>query len=146
MDIIERVVALANRAQMAGDFPVGALVIFDGDIIGEGWNQKESHHDPTAHAEVMAIRAAAAHHQSWRLTGATLVSTLEPCPMCLGAALQARIDTVVFLAHDWRWGACGSVMDFSSHAALNHRCHVQMHPNDDVVSMMTQFFKLQGKR
>ena len=109
-------------------------------------NQKETLKDPSAHAELLAVRAAAAAIGDWRLTGATLVSTLEPCPMCLGAILQARIAHVVYLAKDIRWGACGSIMDFSHHSALNHRCTLDYRPNSTVVDLMKQFFKREGKR
>ena len=146
MDPIERAIALAIRASDAHEFPVGAVVHRDGIIIGEGMNQKETLKDPSAHAELLAVRAAATAIGDWRLTGATLVSTLEPCPMCLGAILQARIAHVVYLAKDIRWGACGSIMDFSHHSALNHRCTLDYRPNSTVVDLMKQFFKREGKR
>ena len=139
---IDRVKALAVKASKIDDFPVGAIVVKDGEIIGEGYNQKESLNDPTAHAEVLAIKAAVANVGDWRLSGASLITTLEPCPMCLGAIIHARIETIIYLAKDIRWGACGSVMDFSSHNKLNHRCKVIYEPDDDVVHMMKHFFKL----
>ena len=91
MDPIERAIALAIRASDAHEFPVGAVVHRDGIIIGEGMNQKETLKDPSAHAELLAVRAAAAAIGDWRLTGATLVSTLEPCPMCLGASIKLAL-------------------------------------------------------
>lgn len=146
MDPIERAIALAITANNAHEFPVGAVVHRDGIIIGEGMNQKETLKDPSAHAELLAVRAAADAIGDWRLTEATLVSTLEPCPMCLGAILQARIAHVVYLAKDIRWGACGSIMDFSQHHALNHQCTLEYRPNSTVVGLMKQFFKREGKR
>jgi tRNA(adenine34) deaminase len=143
---IDRAILLAKKARDQGEFPVGAVVYRDEHILGEGFNQKESTKDPSTHAEVMAIRVAAQAVGDWRLTGGTLVTTLEPCPMCLGAALQARIHTIIYLAKDFRWGACGSVMDFSNHAQLNHRCVCHYEPYPDVVSLMTDFFKDIGKR
>ena len=143
---VERAIALAIQASRAHEFPVGAVVQHEGVIIGEGMNQKETLKDPSAHAELLAIRAAAEAIGDWRLTGAILVSTLEPCPMCLGAILQARIAHVVYLAKDIRWGACGSVMDFSQHQALNHQCTLEYRPNSTVVDLMKQFFKQEGKR
>ncbi len=139
---IDRVKALAVKASKIDDFPVGAIVVKDGKIIGEGYNQKESLNDPTAHAEVLAIKAAVSYVGDWRLSGALLITTLEPCPMCLGAIIHARIETIIYLAKDIRWGACGSVMDFSSHDKLNHRCEVVYQPDDEVVHMMKNFFKL----
>ena len=139
---IDRVKALAVKASKIDDFPVGAIVVKDGKIIGEGYNQKESLNDPTAHAEVLAIKAAVSYVGDWRLSGALLITTLEPCPMCLGAIIHARIETIIYLAKDIRWGACGSVMDFSSHDKLNHRCEVVYQPDDEVVHMMKDFFKL----
>ncbi len=143
---MQRAIALAKTAAAQNEFPVGAVVVDAGHIIGEGFNQKEQQSDPTAHAEMGALRQAAAVKSTWRLTGCTLITTLEPCPMCLGAILQARIDTVVYLAKDLRWGACGSIMDFSDHPELNHRCQLVYAPNPSVVAMMRAFFKDQGKR
>ena len=146
MQAAEQAIALAIAASDAHEFPVGAVVHRDGMIIGAGMNQKETLKDPSAHAELLAVRSAADAIGDWRLTGATLISTLEPCPMCLGAILQARISHVVYLAKDIRWGACGSIMDFSQHHALNHQCTLEYRPNSTVVDLMKQFFKREGKR
>ncbi len=142
MFAIQRAIELAQHAQTMGEFPVGAVVFKETQILGEGYNQKEGLKDPSAHAEILALRDAAKHQGDWRLTDATLVTTLEPCPMCLGAILQARIKTIVFLAKDIRWGACGSIMDFSKHDKINHQCELVYRPNDDVVKMMKDFFKV----
>ena len=143
---INEAIACAQQAAEFGEFPVGAVVVLDGKVIGKGYNQKETLKDPAAHAEILAIRQAASAIGDWRLSGATLVSTLEPCPMCLGAIIQARIAHIVYLAKDLRWGACGTVMDFSNHDQLNHHCETTFIPNDDVVKLMRSFFKDQGKR
>ena len=116
----------AARAALAtGDVPVGAIVLSpDGTVIGTGWNAREADGDPTAHAEVVALREAARHTGSWRLTDCTLVVTLEPCPMCAGALMLARIGRVVFGAWDPKAGACGSVWDIPRDRRATHRCEV----------------------
>tara|TARA_B100001121_G_scaffold308332_1_gene332089 strand:+ start:37612 stop:38055 length:444 start_codon:yes stop_codon:yes gene_type:complete len=143
---VNRAIELARMAAAINEFPVGALVVLNDQVIGEGMNQKESLGDPTAHAEVMAIRDACNRVGDWRLSGSILVTTLEPCPMCLGTILQSRVSEIVYLAKDLRWGACGSVMDFSNHSALNHRCQLTYLPNETVVGLMKIFFKDQKKR
>lgn len=116
---------LAARAEAEGEVPVGALVVLNGEIIGEGWNRPIRSHDPTAHAEIVALRAAAAKLGNYRLTGATLYVTLEPCPMCAGAIVHARIARVVFGAADPLAGAAGSVFNLLESSALNHRVQVE---------------------
>jgi tRNA(Ile)-lysidine synthase len=106
-----RALDLAERAAEAGELPVGAVVLLGGEVVGEGWNRTEGTHDPSAHAELVALRAAAAAAGDWRLGGATLVVTLEPCAMCFGAALQAHLGRIVFGADNRREGALGSVAD-----------------------------------
>ena len=116
---------LAQRAADAGDVPVGALVVdASGVVVGEGWNLREVDQDPTAHAEVVAIRAAAAALGSWRLEGCTLVVTLEPCAMCAGALVLARVARVVLGAWDPKAGACGSVWDLVRDRQATHRVEV----------------------
>ena len=107
-DWIRRALSLAGKAEAEGEVPVGALVVRDGEVLGEGWNRPVTAHDPTAHAEINALRAAAQAVGNYRLTGATLYVTLEPCPMCAGAIQHARIARVVFGAYDPRAGAAGS--------------------------------------
>lgn len=116
--------ALARQAGAAGEVPVGAVVVKDGQIIGRGYNQPILRHDPTAHAEVMALRDAAQHLGNYRLTNCELYVTLEPCCMCVGAMMHARIARVVFGAADPKTGACGSVVDLFSEARLNHHAEV----------------------
>lgn len=111
---------LARQAATLGEVPVGAIVVRDGEIIGRGGNQPIGRHDPTAHAEVMALRDAAARLGNYRLPGCTLYVTLEPCPMCIGAIFHARIARVVFGARDPKTGAAGSVIDLFAEERLNH--------------------------
>ena len=116
---------LAERAADAGDVPVGALVVdASGVVVGEGWNLREVGHDPTAHAEVVALRSAAARLGSWRLDGCTLVVTMEPCPMCAGASMLARVERIVLGAWDPKLGACGSVWDVVRDRRSTHRAEV----------------------
>lgn len=123
-DWMHRALLLARRAADQGEVPVGALVVHGGQVIGEGWNRPIADRDPTAHAEIVAIRAAAAHLGNYRLADATLYATLEPCAMCIGAALNARIARVVFGAWDLKAGACGSVLDLPREPKLTHRLDV----------------------
>jgi tRNA(adenine34) deaminase len=116
---------LAERAADAGDVPVGALVVdASGVVVGQGWNLREVDQDPTAHAEVVALRAAAARLGSWRLEGCTLVVTMEPCPMCAGASMLARVERIVLGAWDPKLGACGSVWDVVRDRRSTHRPEV----------------------
>jgi tRNA(adenine34) deaminase len=114
----------AHQAAAADEVPVGAVVVRGGQIIARAHNRRESHLDPLAHAELLAIRAAAQHLGRWRLFGCTLYSTLEPCPMCAGAIVNARLDRLVFAAHDGRGGAVGSLMNLVRDPRLNHRAEV----------------------
>jgi len=116
-----RALELAREAAAAGEVPVGAVVVREGRIIAEGSNRPIGARDPTAHAEMVALRAAAASSDSYRLTGTTLYVTLEPCAMCAGAMVHARVQRLVFAATDPRAGAAGSVFNIVQHPALNHR-------------------------
>ena len=115
---------LARMAEAAGEVPVGAVLVKDGALVGSGWNQPIGAHDPTAHAEVMALRAAAKHAGNYRLTGATLYATLEPCAMCAGALVHARVARLVYGAADPKTGAAGSVFNLTQTERLNHRLEV----------------------
>lgn len=120
-----RALQLAAEAARHDDVPVGAVVVSpSGEVVGEGANEREADADPTAHAEVLALRAAARHTGSWRLEGCTLVVTLEPCPMCAGALMLARVATVVLGAWDPKLGACGSVWDVVRDRRATHRVQV----------------------
>lgn len=114
----------AQRAFNENEVPVGAVIVHEGKIIGKGYNQIEKLQDPTAHAEMIAITAAANHLQSRRLENCTLYVTLEPCPMCAGAIVLARIPTLVFGSHDSKAGACGTLYNLVEDNKLNHRVHV----------------------
>jgi tRNA(adenine34) deaminase len=114
----------ARAAEAADEVPVGAVILFDGEIIACGQNRVLRDSDPTAHAEVVALRAAAQAIGNYRLTGCTLVSTLEPCAMCAGAMIHGRIDRLLFAADDAKAGAAGSVLLVLNHAALNHQMTV----------------------
>lgn len=122
---MQRALDLARRAEQDGEVPVGALVVLENEIIGEGWNHPIGGADPTAHAEITALRAAASTLGNYRLTGATLYVTLEPCPMCAGAIVLARVGRVVFGAADPLAGAGGTVFDLLRSPRLNHRAEVQ---------------------
>ena len=115
---------LASLAAEAGEVPVGAVVVRDSEIIGRGYNQPISRSDPTAHAEVMALRNAAQHAGNYRLTKCDLYVTLEPCCMCVGAIMHARIERVFFGAPDAKTGACGSVLNLFAEPRLNHHAVV----------------------
>ena len=115
---------LATIAEAHGEVPVGAVVVSDGAIIGRGYNQPISSHDPSAHAEIIAMREAAARIGNYRLTGCELYVTLEPCVMCAGAIMHARIARLVFGAADPKTGACGSVVNVFAEASLNHHATV----------------------
>lgn len=118
---MRRALALAQQAADQGEVPVGAVVVKDGAIIGEGWNQNIQHQDPSAHAEIQALRAAGHAVGNHRLTGCTLYVTLEPCPMCAGAILHARLKRLVFGAEDFKAGAVESLYDLIARPKLPHR-------------------------
>lgn len=121
---MRRALVLAECGRAAGEVPVGAIVVLDGVIIGEGFNQPIGSHDPTAHAEIVALRAAARALGNYRLTGATLYATIEPCAMCCGAALHARIARLVYGADDAKAGAVRSVHRLLDDTRLNHQVEV----------------------
>ena len=118
---MQAAMAEAKVALAADEVPVGAVVVRNGEIVGRGLNRPVQDNDPTAHAEVMALRAAASEEGNYRLRDTTLYVTLEPCPMCVGAMLNARIARVVFGAYDPKAGAAGSVIDLCDNRGLNHR-------------------------
>jgi tRNA(adenine34) deaminase len=122
--LLEQALELAREAAREGDGPVGAVVVHDGAVIGIGANRTERDQDPTAHAEMIALRAAARSLGSWRLEGCTLYVTLEPCAMCAGAIVLARLERLVFGAWDDKAGMVGSVGDLVRHPRLNHRPEV----------------------
>ncbi len=122
---MSRALELARMAEAAGEVPVGAVIVKDGHIIAEGWNRPIAMHDPSAHAEMIAMRAAAQTLQNYRLLDTTLYVTLEPCAMCAGAMVHARVKRLVYAATDPRAGAAGTIFNITQHEALNHRIEVQ---------------------
>jgi tRNA(adenine34) deaminase len=132
----------AQKAYELGEVPVGAVAVYDGQIIGQGYNRKESDLDPTAHAEMIALRQAAQKLANWRLIGVTLYCTLEPCPMCAGAMIQGRLERLVYGAPDTRFGADGTIIEVLSEPAFNHR--VQVTPGvlaGEAGDLLQQFFR-----
>ena len=115
---------LAKKAEAAGEVPVGAVIVLNGELIAEGWNRPISLSDPTAHAEIIALRAAGEKLANYRLLGAELYVTLEPCPMCVGAMLHARIKRVVYAASDPKTGALGGACDLLNSVSHNHSFEV----------------------
>jgi tRNA(adenine34) deaminase len=116
--------SLADKAAAQGEVPVGAVIVRNGEILSEGWNQPITLHDPSAHAEMLALRAAGIAASNYRLPGTTLYVTLEPCPMCAGAMVHARVERVVFGAFDPKTGAAGSMFDLLTDERHNHRLTV----------------------
>lgn len=123
-DFMRAALEQAEKAAAAGEIPVGAVVVVGGEIVAAGQNRSIRDHDPSGHAEIVALRAAASEQLNYRLTGATLFVTLEPCAMCIGAIVQARIARLVFGAYDPKAGAAGSAIDLTDSRAFNHRFEV----------------------
>jgi tRNA(adenine34) deaminase len=144
-EAMEEALALARAAGEAGEVPVGAVALCEGAVVGRGANRREGARDPTAHAELLAIQEAARTLGRWRLSGVTMVVTLEPCAMCAGAMVLARIDGLVFGASDPKAGAVGSLMDLSRDPRLNHRFAVERGLRADACgALLTEFFR--GRR
>ncbi len=142
---MDEALRLAREAAAAGEVPVGAVALFEGAIVGRGRNRRESRRDPTAHAELLALQEAARTLGRWRLAGVTLVVTLEPCAMCCGAMVLARIDRLVYGAADPKAGAAGSLMDLSQDPRLNHRFPVERGVRaEECGELLRAFFK--GRR
>ena len=139
---MRRALALAQQAADDGEVPVGAVVVLNGEIVGEGRNQPIATHDPTAHAEIVAMRAAATRLENYRLSGATLVVTVEPCLMCVGAMVHARIGTVVYGATEPRSGAIVSMTSAHEFVGLNHRlAAIGGVLEDECRAIIQEFFK-----
>ena len=136
---------LANSAYQRDEVPIGAVVVLDGRVIGEGYNLTISNCDPSAHAEIIALRSAAAAINNHRLPGARMYVTVEPCAMCAGAVIQSRLDTVIFGATDSKAGAAGSVLNVLQNNTLNHQCEVVGDIlSNECAQLMQKFFE--GKR
>jgi tRNA(adenine34) deaminase len=141
-DFMRHALMLARRAAEDGEVPVGALLVLDNEVIGEGWNRPIASHDPTAHAEIVALRAGAHVQRNYRLSAATLYATLEPCAMCMGAVLNARLARVVFGAWDSKAGACGSVIDLPREPRLTHRLDIFGGVcSEESAGLLRQFFE-----
>jgi tRNA(adenine34) deaminase len=144
-EFMRRALLLAQRAAEEGEVPVGALLVLDDEIIGEGWNRPIASNDPTAHAEIVALRAGAAALNNYRVGAATLYATLEPCVMCMGAILNARVVRLVFGAWDAKAGACGSVLDLPREPRLAHGLDVFGGVcSEEAAGLLRQFFE--GRR
>ena len=142
VEFMLRALELARRARAAAEVPVGAVVVQNGRVIGEGWNRPIADADPTSHAEIVAMRAAAAELQNYRLEGSVLYVTLEPCAMCVGAAINARIMRVVFGAWDSKAGACGSLFDLPREPKVTHRLDVFGGVcSDECSALLREFFR-----
>ncbi len=134
----------ARRAEQRGDVPIGCVIVRDGELIATGHNRRIIDADPTAHAEMLAIRAAAERLGDWRLTGCTLVVTLEPCPMCAGAIVLARLDRVVYGASDPKAGAAGTLYEICTDPRLNHTAEVIAGLRaEECAALLTEFFRRQ---
>jgi tRNA(adenine34) deaminase len=141
-EFMQRALALAKHAASDNEVPVGAVLVLDGEVIGEGWNRPIASHDPTAHAEIVALRAGALRLRNYRLGRTTLFATLEPCAMCLGAALNARVSRLVFGAWDQNAGACGSVVDLPRRPKLANRIDVFGGVcSEESAALLRQFFE-----
>jgi tRNA(adenine34) deaminase len=142
VDFMHRALELAQRAALDAEVPVGALLVRGDEVIGEGWNRPIMSQDPTAHAEVVALRAAAQRLRNYRLERTTLYVTLEPCAMCMGAVLNARVSRVVFGAWDPKAGACGSIIDLPREPKLTHRVDVFGGVcSDESAALLRDFFE-----
>ncbi|WP_124726281.1 tRNA adenosine(34) deaminase TadA [Staphylospora marina] len=137
----------AEKAEEIGEVPIGAVIVKDGEIIATGYNLRETTHDPTAHAEMVAIRKAAGIIGGWRLEGCTLYVTLEPCPMCAGAILQSRIERVVYGAEDPKAGCVGTLMNLLEDSRFNHQSEVIAGVlKEECGGILTRFFRKLRKR
>ena len=132
----------AKKAESLREVPIGAVIVKNGEIIGRGHNLRESLRDPTAHAEILAIRRASEHLNAWRLLDCTLYVTLEPCPMCAGAILQSRIPRVVYGTDDPKAGCAGTLLNLLQDGRFNHRAEVTANVlRDECSEMLTGFFR-----
>ncbi|MFF2484250.1 tRNA adenosine(34) deaminase TadA [Paenibacillus sp. NPDC058071] len=144
---MQQAIEEARKAELIGEVPIGAVVVKNGEIIGRGYNLRETKHDPTAHAEMVAIREACEHLGAWRLLDCTLYVTLEPCPMCAGAIVQSRVKRVVYGTEDPKAGCAGTLMNLLQEPRFNHETELTsgiLRP--ECASLLTEFFrKLRNK-
>lgn len=133
---------LAKKAEQQGEVPVGAVIVRDNQLVSEGWNQTIQAHDATAHAEIVALRQAGLVENNYRLPGSTLYVTLEPCPMCAGALVHARVDRIVIATQDPRTGAAGSLLNLLQHDSLNHQANIIMGVlQTEASDLLSSFFR-----
>jgi tRNA(adenine34) deaminase len=146
-DYMREALREAAKAGEMGEIPIGAVIVKDGEILARAHNLKETRQDPTAHAEMVAISEAVARLGYWRLEGATMYVTLEPCPMCAGALVMARVQRLVYGAADPKAGAVGSLMDIARHPGLNHRLEVKAGVlEEESAGLMKEFFRKLRKK
>ena len=139
---MRRAIDAAHIAEENGDVPIGAVIVYENQIIGRAYNQREQLNDPTAHAEIIALTQAAAHLESWRLNGCTIYVTLEPCPMCAGALVLARLDRLVYGCDDPKTGAVRSLYNIVQDERLNHRVEVTSGVlADECGALLSDFFR-----
>lgn len=132
----------AKKALGIYEVPVGAIIVYKGEIIGRGYNMRETSKDPTAHAEIIAIKEASKYLDAWRLTGCTMYVTLEPCAMCAGAIVNSRVDKVVIATRDYKRGCCGTVENLTNHEKFNHRVEVEFGVLENECSnIISDFFR-----
>ncbi|WOH39297.1 tRNA adenosine(34) deaminase TadA [Thalassotalea fonticola] len=145
-DFMRQAIVLAEQAETEGEIPVGAVLVCNGEVIAKGWNQSIQQHDPSAHAEMQAIRKAGPNMENYRMLDCTLYVTLEPCPMCAGLLVHSRIKRLVFAASDLKTGACGSVFNLVNNEKLNHQLEVTSGIlQQECSTMLSAFFKRRRK-
>jgi len=144
---MQEAIAEARKAEALHEVPIGAVIVKDGEIIGRGYNLRETSHDPTAHAEMVAIREASRHLDAWRLLGCSLYVTLEPCPMCAGAIVQSRIARVIYGTPDPKAGCAGTLMNLLQDNRFNHTTELVSGVHQQAcAALLTQFFRrLRGR-
>ncbi len=141
-DFMQRAFELAKKAEALDEVPVGAIIVYEDRVIGEGWNQPITSNDPTAHAEIMALRDAGEKIGNYRLPNATIYVTLEPCTMCAGAIIHARLSRLVYAVDDPKTGACGSVFNLLQTDELNHKVDIEKGVmEEECQSLIRSFFK-----
>ena len=140
LEFMQRAMELAREAEKLSEVPVGALLVIDGEIVGEGFNAPISHNDVSADAEIQALRQACAHQKNYRLPNSTLYVTLEPCAMCAGALVHARVKRVVIAAKEPRAGAAGSIFNVLNNPKLNHQCELDFGLLEDQSKALLQGF------
>lgn len=139
---MEEAIKEARKAEELGEVPIGAVIVKNGEVIGRGYNLRETTMDPTAHAEMVAIRQASEYLNAWRLLDCTLYVTLEPCPMCAGAIVQSRVPLVVYGTTDPKAGCAGTLMNLLQEDRFNHRVEVISHVlQEECGTMLTEFFR-----